>query len=57
VQEIALLGLWYTLFYEHAAFYGGSALRIFHGLYERLSVFSSVQMPRSPFRVEKLPPA
>ena len=32
VQEIALLGLWRTPFYEHAAFYGGSALRIFHGL-------------------------
>jgi hypothetical protein len=32
VQEVALLGLWRTPFYEHAAFYGGSALRIFHGL-------------------------
>jgi predicted nucleotidyltransferase component of viral defense system len=32
VQELALLGLWRTAFYEHAAFYGGSALRIFHGL-------------------------
>jgi hypothetical protein len=32
VQEIALLGLWRTPFTEHAAFYGGSALRIFHGL-------------------------
>ncbi len=32
VQEIALLGLWRTPFYEHAAFYGGRALRIFHGL-------------------------
>ena len=32
VQEMALLGLWRTPFYEHAAFYGGSALRIFHGL-------------------------
>lgn len=32
VQEIALLGLWRTPFYDHAAFYGGSALRIFHGL-------------------------
>lgn len=32
VQEIALLGLWRTSFYQHAAFYGGSALRIFHGL-------------------------
>lgn len=32
VQEIALLGLWRTPFYDHAAFYGGSALRIFQGL-------------------------
>ena len=31
-QEIALLGLWRTPFYEHAAFYGGSALQIFHGV-------------------------
>ncbi len=31
-QEIALLGLWRTPFYDHAAFYGGSALRIFHGM-------------------------
>lgn len=31
-QEIALLGLWRTPFYDHAAFYGDSALRIFHGL-------------------------
>ena len=31
-QEIALLGLWRTPFYGHAAFYGGSALRVFHGL-------------------------
>jgi hypothetical protein len=31
-QEIALLGLWRAKFYEHAAFYGGSALRILHGL-------------------------
>ncbi|MEZ5329276.1 MAG: nucleotidyl transferase AbiEii/AbiGii toxin family protein [Verrucomicrobiales bacterium] len=32
VQELALLGLWRAKFYEHAAFYGGTALRIFHGL-------------------------
>jgi predicted nucleotidyltransferase component of viral defense system len=32
VQEIALLGLWRSGFFEHAAFYGGTALRIFHGL-------------------------
>jgi hypothetical protein len=32
VQEIALLGLWRSKFFEHAAFYGGSALRILHEL-------------------------
>jgi hypothetical protein len=32
VQELALLGLWRAKFYEHAAFYGGTALRIFHCL-------------------------
>lgn len=31
-QEIALLGLWRAKFYEKAAFYGGSALRILYGL-------------------------
>jgi hypothetical protein len=32
VQEIALLGLWRGGFFERAAFYGDTALRIFHGL-------------------------
>lgn len=32
VQEIALLGLWRSKFFEHAAFYGGSALRLVYGL-------------------------
>ena len=32
VQEIALLGFWRSGFFEQAAFYGGTALRIFHGL-------------------------
>jgi len=31
-QEIALLGLWRAKFYEKAAFYGGTALRILYGL-------------------------
>lgn len=31
-QEITLLGLWRGGFFKHAAFYGGTALRIFHGL-------------------------
>ncbi|ADD67398.1 Domain of unknown function DUF1814 [Denitrovibrio acetiphilus DSM 12809] len=32
MQEIALLGLYRGKFFEHAAFYGGTALRIFYGL-------------------------
>ncbi|HLB41370.1 MAG TPA: nucleotidyl transferase AbiEii/AbiGii toxin family protein [Gammaproteobacteria bacterium] len=31
-QEIALLGLWRSKFFEQAAFYGGTALRILYGL-------------------------
>lgn len=32
MQEIALLGLWRAKFFEHAAFYGGTSLRILYGL-------------------------
>lgn len=32
IQETALLGLWRARFFEHAAFYGGTSLRILHGL-------------------------
>lgn len=32
IQEIALLGLWRGKFFEHAAFYGGTSLRILYGL-------------------------
>ena len=32
LQEIALLGLWRSKFFEKAAFYGGTALRILFGL-------------------------
>lgn len=32
MQEIALLGLWRSKFFEHAAFYGGTSLRILYGL-------------------------
>lgn len=32
LQEVALVGLWRGKFFEHAAFYGGTALRIFYGL-------------------------
>lgn len=32
IQEVVLLGLWRAKFFEHAAFYGGTALRILYGL-------------------------
>jgi predicted nucleotidyltransferase component of viral defense system len=32
IQEIVLLGLWRTKFFEKGAFYGGTALRILYGL-------------------------
>ena len=32
LQDVALLGLWRSNFFERAAFYGGTALRILHGL-------------------------
>jgi len=32
LEEVALLGLWRSKFFEHAAFYGGTALRVLHGL-------------------------
>ena len=31
LQEVALLGLWRSKFFEKAAFYGGTALRILYG--------------------------
>ena len=32
MQEIALLGLWRGKFFERAAFYGGTAMRVLYGL-------------------------
>lgn len=32
IQKICLLGLWRATFFEHAAFYGGTALRMLYGL-------------------------
>jgi predicted nucleotidyltransferase component of viral defense system len=49
VQEIALLGLYRGGFYNRAALYGGTALRIFHGV-ERFSEdldFSLIEPDRS----------
>ena len=54
IQEIVLLGLWRSKFYEKAAFYGGSALRILHKL-DRFSEeldFSLIQ-PGNTFDIKK----
>jgi predicted nucleotidyltransferase component of viral defense system len=53
VQEIALLGFWRSGFFEQAAFYGGTALRIFHGL-NRFSedLDFSLISEQSSFRLE-----
>jgi predicted nucleotidyltransferase component of viral defense system len=50
IQEIALLGLWRSKFFEHAAFYGGTALRILYGL-DRFSedLDFSLLKPRKDF--------
>ncbi|MGB9893554.1 MAG: nucleotidyl transferase AbiEii/AbiGii toxin family protein [Candidatus Saccharicenans sp.] len=32
IQQVALLGLWRSKFFEKAAFYGGSALRVLYGV-------------------------
>ena len=32
IQEISLMGLWRAKFFDHAAFYGGTSLRILYGL-------------------------
>ena len=54
LQEIALLGLWRSKFFEKAAFYGGTALRILYGL-DRFSEdldFSLVE-PMADFELER----
>lgn len=54
IQEIVLLGLWRSKFYEKAVFYGGSALRILHKL-DRFSEdldFSLIQ-PDNTFDIKK----
>ncbi len=53
IQEIALLGLWRGKFFEHAAFYGGTALRILYGL-DRFSedLDFSLLNPNKDFRLD-----
>lgn len=54
IQELILLGLWRSKFYEKAVFYGGSALRILYKL-DRFSEdldFSLIQ-PEKDFNIKK----
>jgi predicted nucleotidyltransferase component of viral defense system len=54
LQKLALLGLWRARFFEHAAFYGGTALRVLHGL-DRYSedLDFSLLRPTPGFSLEK----
>jgi len=54
IQELALLGLWRSKFFEHAAFYGGTALRMLYGL-NRYSedLDFSLLTPNPDFSLEK----
>jgi len=54
MQEIALLGLWRSKYFEKAAFYGGTALRILYGM-DRFSEdldFSLVE-PMTDFQLSR----
>ena len=53
LQEIALLGLWRSKFFEHAAFYGGTALRILYKL-DRFSedMDFSLLKPNTQFKLD-----
>lgn len=52
IQQLALLGLWRSKFFEHAAFYGGTALRVLYGL-DRYSedLDFSLLAPNAGFRL------
>ncbi len=54
LQELALLGLWRAKFFENAAFYGGTALRILYGL-DRFSedLDFSLLRPMPDFNLER----
>src|SRR3990167_10164971 len=54
LQELTLIGLWRAKFFEHAAFYGGTALRILYGL-DRFSedMDFSLRVPDEKFSLLK----
>lgn len=53
IQELSILALSRTDFFAHAAFYGGTALRIFHGL-DRFSedMDFSLKYPNPDFNLQ-----
>lgn len=53
IQRICLLGLWRAKFFEYAAFYGGTALRLLYGL-DRFSedLDFSLLSPQPQFRLQ-----
>jgi hypothetical protein len=54
IQEVALLGCWRAKLFEHAAFYGGTALRILYGL-DRFSedLDFSLLVPETDFNLSR----
>jgi hypothetical protein len=54
MQEIALLGLWRGKFFEKAAFYGGTAMRVLYGL-DRFSegLYFSLLKPAGDFDITR----
>lgn len=54
LQEIALLGLWRSKFFEKAAFYGGTALRVIYGM-DRFSedLDFSLLYPETDFKLSR----
>lgn len=57
MQSVALLGLWRARFFEHAAFYGGTSLRLIYGL-DRYSedLDFSLLKPAENFNLDKYSP-
>lgn len=58
IQEIALAGLSRGGFFEHAAFYGGTCLRMFHGLNRFSEDLDFALLGKNPsFKLDKYFPA
>ena len=55
IQEMTLLGLWRSKFFEHAAFYGGTSIRILYGL-DRFSEDLDFSLLKSNLNLKKYYP-